>query len=239
MAAARYRAFTGAAGKANDRPDGGFHQWAYAERGIPAFSTRVFFGPPPAAPGEEKRPEGAPPPSEDGRWLEWSDRELGGAGFTPWKPYDHPTLGPVEIGGFAPLLKVNPPESLLPDLTDRHAAFVGELLTLLPSPVLVGPSAKAVGRGLYEIRATVRNDGAFPLITAMGRQNRSPTPVRVEIVLPADRVLTGARQTRIDRLDGYGGHRELVWIVRGKPNDLLKVRVVIDTWGVLTGEVVL
>jgi len=50
-------------------------------------------------------------PEEHGiRLLKWSDEKLNGEGFMPWTPFEHPQLGPVEIGGWKRLyLMRNPP----------------------------------------------------------------------------------------------------------------------------------
>ena len=32
--------------------------------------------------------------------LKWNDEALNGEGFKPWKEFDHPQLGKVEIGGW-------------------------------------------------------------------------------------------------------------------------------------------
>jgi murein tripeptide amidase MpaA len=38
--------------------------------------------------------------ADDLKMLQWSDRELDGRGYLPWRAFDHPQLGPVELGGW-------------------------------------------------------------------------------------------------------------------------------------------
>src|SRR4030067_381962 len=62
------------------------------------------------------------PPSEEGAetkdkaLLTWSDKELEGRGFVDWKPFRHPTLGEVEIGGAVPFTDNTPPPRMIEGL---------------------------------------------------------------------------------------------------------------------------
>src|SRR4029078_8439655 len=40
------------------------------------------------------------PIEDDLKMLAWSDNEMGGRGFIDWHPFQHPQLGPVELGGW-------------------------------------------------------------------------------------------------------------------------------------------
>src|SRR4030065_2987880 len=61
-------------------------------------------------------------PSEEGAdpkekaLLAWSDKELGKTGFVEWKPFKHPTLGDVEIGGAVPFTDNTPPAKMIDGL---------------------------------------------------------------------------------------------------------------------------
>ena len=67
--------------------------------------------------------------NDDGRLddfdgLTWDDRENGGRGFREWEPFDHPTLGEVEIGGFHPkFFSQNGPPEQLEDWARKQALF--------------------------------------------------------------------------------------------------------------------
>jgi murein tripeptide amidase MpaA len=50
------------------------------------------------------------PVEDDLKLLAWSDRELEGAAYVDWYPFEHPQLGPVELGGWNKLATFrNPP----------------------------------------------------------------------------------------------------------------------------------
>ena len=78
--------------------------WFYNTQGVFSFITE-FWNPLRAAgitlEGSMSLWLGGLHPVEDElRLLRWNDEELGGKGFVPWHAFDHPQLGPVEIGGW-------------------------------------------------------------------------------------------------------------------------------------------
>jgi hypothetical protein len=56
--------------------------------------------------------------------LIMNDQEYGGALFTNWKPYNHPDLGEVEIGGWNPkFFSQNPPADQIEKWAKNQALF--------------------------------------------------------------------------------------------------------------------
>ncbi|MBI3929567.1 MAG: hypothetical protein HY319_28760 [Armatimonadetes bacterium] len=70
--------------------------------------------------------------------LRWLDREVSGRGFTPWKPFPHPQLGPVEIGGWNQMITFfnPPPGQFLREETEKYARFVLGLAAACPRLVV-------------------------------------------------------------------------------------------------------
>jgi hypothetical protein len=223
-----------------DKPDGAFHQWAYYQYGVPAFAAKVFeWGAPakpasqPAASQPTSLPTGKAPESEDAKRLLDSDSRLGGRGFAAWKPFKHPTLGDVEIGGFVPLADVNPTADRIPDLARSHAQFVFDLLDLLPRVSLHGVAAKPLGAGLHEVTAVVRNDGRFPTVLRIATRNRAVLPSRVVLDLPSGSFELGERRTMLEPLGSSGQGRKLRWIVRAPAGST----ATLSLWTEKAGEV--
>ncbi|MEX2050284.1 MAG: M14 family metallopeptidase, partial [Steroidobacteraceae bacterium] len=79
--------------------------WLYNRRGIYSFITE-FWNPLTAAGISLENTTasawlwGFHPVEDELKLLRWSDQHLGGDGFVAWRRFDHPQLGPVEIGGF-------------------------------------------------------------------------------------------------------------------------------------------
>ncbi|MGB6339458.1 MAG: M14 family metallopeptidase, partial [Candidatus Aminicenantaceae bacterium] len=79
----------------------------------------------------------APDYDKDGRVtseerFKWNDEEMDGKFFVDWHPYEHPTLGPVEIGGWL-RNKTSPPEGeLIQKECEMGNNFVVYLAGLVP-----------------------------------------------------------------------------------------------------------
>ncbi len=209
-----------ATGQAGEQSTGSFAQWAYYQAGLPAFSSSLWYLSDEGTPFE--LPDGKAPTTDDGRLLALADRE--GRGFVEWAPFEHETLGSVEIGGFDPLFRINPPPRLIAPIVSQQVKFVKELLTRLPRPALSVNSARATGNGVYELKVAVTNEGVLPALTAMGRLTRAPAPLRLELDLPTERILQGQAREMIDRLDG-GTTAEFRWLITGKPDEVVVVRL--------------
>jgi hypothetical protein len=190
-------------------PDGSIHEWAYHQFGVLGLTSRLWGGP-----DWEKPPEGQEGPPKDGeaRWLFWNDRVVGGRAFVPLKPFDHPTLGPVLLGGWKPGVRLNPPIDQVAAITGAHARFLEDLAARVPSLELSAARAKPLGGGLFEVTAIVRNDGSLPTALSQGVRTRQARPVLVRVAVGDGKVVGGKPLERIDALAG-GGHHEVRWIV--------------------------
>lgn len=151
--------------------------------------------------------------SEDAKWLAFFDVH-GIEAFVDWEAFDHPTLGKVEIGGFKPGVKINPPADLLDELAQKHTAFVTRLLEAAPKVEVLGPEVKDLGGGLYEVRVTIVNNGELPTTTRYSRSTRSVKPTIVRLSADVDHIITGQRVDRVWGVDEHGGRSEHHWIFR-------------------------
>lgn len=193
-------------------PDGAFHAWAYHQRGIFAFASPSYSAP--KVP-EGAKVDGAEPNRDDLRRLYDSDTRLGGRGFAPWKPFEHPTLGSVDVGGFVDEVFGVPTEAEVPALVDGHAGFIAELLERLPKLVVPSTTARSLGAGLYELRATLANEGRWPTLSRMAGRTRVPLPTRVELTVPEGTTFElGEARTLVETFGGSGAGRELRWMMR-------------------------
>lgn len=215
----------------DDDPSGSLALWLYAHRGLPAFSTQGWGRPdaPKAEGSEDASGDGAGDAkvqrgakARDGRkaadeesveWLAVSDRARGGAGFVPWAPFAHPTLGAVEIGGFVPGFRRNPPPDAQARIADAAGDFVAMIADRRPQVRIDSVTVEELAPGVRRIRMRVANDGWFPTATAMGRTNEVPGPIVVRIDAPREAIMSGPRASRIASVPGYGA-QDLEWVVR-------------------------
>jgi len=148
--------------------------------------------------------------------LAWLDAERDGEGFVPWAAFDHPDLGMVEIGGLSPGLLVNPPTEASPELTERLATFLLDVIEARPALTVEDVELTAHGGGLVTVALALVNTGRLPTGSQFGADADLVRPLRVSLELPegASRV-NGPAQVLVDRLDGLGGRRELRWVLSG------------------------
>ncbi|GIW87899.1 MAG: hypothetical protein KatS3mg108_2223 [Isosphaeraceae bacterium] len=177
--------------------DGALHDWAYQQRGLIGLAARLWSRPeiPDPAEGEPK-----PPDDPEARWLYWNDRVAGGAAFVPFRAFDHPTLGPVELGGWRPGVRLNPPAERFAPIADAQLAFLKDLVDRLPRLELRRVEARPFGDGLFELEAVVANAGVLPTALAQGVRTREAPPVVVRLQTQGAQVVTGKVLHRLDAI---------------------------------------
>ncbi|MCA9244151.1 MAG: hypothetical protein KDA32_09365 [Phycisphaerales bacterium] len=131
-----------------------------------------------------------------------------------WRPFDHPTLGRVELGGVAPFATTAPAPEELDAIAKREATFVLDIADRLPRLSLRDATCKAIGPGVWEIELTLVNDGYLPTRIGAARLAECP-PTIVRPDLPPERVLGGKRLERVPVLAGSGGAAKLRWLISG------------------------
>ncbi len=151
---------------------------------------------------------------EEGAWLAYSDEQRDGEGFVEWTPFDHPQLGPVEIGGWAPYFRTNPPADEVPAIAEKQVEFVLDLVGRMPNVTLSAPEVTRLAPGLYEIETALVNDGYLPAGTAMAVRNRRARPYVVRLSAANEDIVAGQRVNKVWSVPGSGGRSEFRWIVR-------------------------
>jgi hypothetical protein len=157
-----------------------------------------------------------------------------------WRPFTHPELGEVEIGGFRPYAYSNPPAGRIAELGKSHTQFVTYLSSLFPRVSFVGATVKSLGGGLFRIKADVENAGFFPTSTAQGVRSRSVKPTMVQIGVAPEDIVSGAPKTNFfPTLAGSGRRQSYEWIVKGKPGSTIALKAVAQKGGAATTTVTL
>lgn len=140
-----------------------------------------------------------------GRW----DRDHnGGRVIGAWRRFDHPQLGPVEIGGHDPRFGIwNPPEDRLADLCDGHAKVIFRIAALAPRVRVTDVAASALGGGLTRLSAVIENTGFLPtyvLSSARALPWNDPLRARLDVGEGLT-VVAGDPDQTVGHLEGWGG----------------------------------
>jgi hypothetical protein len=176
--------------------------------------------------------------SEEVNRLAWLEAHGASERFKPWTAFEHPELGAVEIGGWRPYARIDPPPAEAPQIAQAELDFLVSLGGVLPRLKLVDAHAKALADGLIEVTAALENEALLPVRSAAAERADTVRPARVELVVPEGATLiAGSRDTLVGTLRGAGGRRELRWLVAGER--IGSVGIVLDTDGAGTAQLTL
>lgn len=209
-------------------------EWVYETLGILAFATELWdmggrAGIPKRTPAQSMALS-AKDREEDGlKMLKWNDDAMGGKLFHPWHPFEHPQLGPVEIGGWEPKMgRQNPPPELLEEECKKNAPFTLAKAAMTPRLVIEKLASQPLNEGLYKIEAVVKNEGYLPTHgTFRALQNRQVKPVKVILDAPNLTLISGKLEQEIGHLGGRAGGGDskvkLTWVAKGDAGSCLTV----------------
>ncbi|NLF18095.1 MAG: hypothetical protein GX595_12720 [Lentisphaerae bacterium] len=157
----------------------------------------------------------------------------------PWRQFDHPQLGQVEIGGVLQGVGYYMLPSCMSAVIPRTTAFALEHAGLHPQLQLSGVEATACAPGLYRLRATVANIGGFS--TQVMRGGGVPElrrPVRVSLEIPdGAEILSRVRIAEVGSLADRGGSAKLEWFLRAPAGSTVAVVAHQPRAGMARGEV--
>ncbi len=140
--------------------------------------------------------------------LAWWDRdENDGRSFPPWRPFEHPQLGPVEIGGVDPRVGIwNPPLHALAELCASQTRAFLQVAALAPRLRIAEINRHPLPGGITRVEVAIQNDGylgSYGLPSARKLDFNEPVyaiarPEGCELVDP------GAAHQVLGHLDGWG-----------------------------------
>jgi murein tripeptide amidase MpaA len=174
------------------------------------------------------------PVEDDLKLLKWSDEQCAGAAYVDWRPFDHPQLGAVEIGGWDKMnFWRNPPPHLREREAARFPAWLTRLALSLPRLEVLRTEVSALGEDTWRVRLAVANAGYLPsYISKRSLERKTARGTVFTIDLPDDCSLVSGRQREVGpHLEGHGPKNSLLafqpsreitpdravaeWIVRG------------------------
>lgn len=237
---------------------GVFNDWMYDHLGMYAWVVELWSAQRQAGIDEYKFIEWyrEHPLEDDLKMLQWSDEVLGGKGYVEWYPFDHPQLGPVELGGWDRLYAIRnpPPEFLEQEIAPFSDWLVWHLL-ISPRLELYEVDAEPLGEDTYRLRLVVHNTGWLPTyVTKKALEKKLVRGVVCEIELPEGGTLeTGKPREELGQLEGraykqaapglFGGwdatddRAKVEWVVRSPNRGTVKLTARHERAGVVVTEV--
>jgi murein tripeptide amidase MpaA len=198
------------------------------------------------------------PIADDLKLIRWSDDKLGGIAHVPWKAFDHPDLGKVEIGGWDRFHAFsNPPPALLEKELARFPKWLLWQALVSPRLALVHADAEAMGAGTWKVTMVLQNEGWLPTyVSKRALARKTVRGIVVDVVLP-DGVTLGAGKAHDDhgQLEGRAYKHtgvsfwpernitddrvKLEWVVRGEAGQAVSLVAAHDKAGTVRATVTL
>ncbi len=215
-------------------PKGGsFSQWAYFHYGRLSYSSPIWIAPMLKAAETEdvekdKKPKSKKESSKDSydhRFVKWADSMQIKNYFIPWQSFDHPDFPneEVEIGGFKPYVRHNPPTEFLDSSIVKHTAFLKTFVSSMPKLAFSQVKVESVGNQVYRVTGKVVNTGLLPTHTALGDKTKWVRKIRSRIVLEPKQTVLINRQKTFHQALKAGEAFEFSWLIKGKGKVILEV----------------
>jgi hypothetical protein len=140
--------------------------------------------------------------------LAWWDKdENEGRSFPPWRPFVHPQLGPVEIGGLDPRVGMwNPPLHELAGMCTSQALVFLRVASLAPRIRIARVDRHALPGGVTRVEVKVENEGylgSYGVPSAKALDFNEPLYATCRAA-GCELVDAGAAHQPLGHLDGWG-----------------------------------
>ena len=211
---------------ADETMSGASDDWAYEHLGIFGWTTE-FWDIVHAATGQQQSTHfWYTGPTDDERLAvaRWLDRQPvpdeATRGFVDWYPFDHPQLGPVELGGWNQLHSwTNPPPHLLLAEVDPHADFAVAQALAAPCVEIRHTAIDLVGDDTWRVTVGIANTGWLPTVVSDHAKAHDLVRPIVAEVLPAPgvEVIDGPGRRTLGQLAG-ASHARFTNATQGTPD---------------------
>ena len=196
------------------------------------------------------------PEEDDLALMRWNDAVMEGAAFVDWQPFQHPQLGPVDIGGWhAKLFQQNAPLKYLPELCEQHSRFTLAHAALCPYLSLRTVQVESCGPELFHVVVVVQNNGFLPTYTSQkALERKCVRPIEVALTLPEGvSLVSGQLRQDVGHLEGRANKVwargagssptdhlcKLAWVLKGPQGATVDVTVRSQRAGVVRRSIVL
>lgn len=198
------------------------------------------------------------PVEDDLKLLKWSDEQCGGQAYVDWRPFRHPQLGMVELGGWDKMnFWRNPPPALREREAARFPAWLLQIGLTLPKLEVLRTEVRALGPDTWRVRFAVANAGYLPsYVSKRALERKTARGTVFSIHLPPGVTLASGKEREIGaHLEGHAPKssqqaflptRELTadravveWVVNGARGTRIALTATADRAGTVHTEVTL
>ena len=200
------------------------------------------------------------PVEDDLKLLKWSDEQCAGLAYAEWRPFMHPQLGPVEIGGWDKMnFWRNPPPALREREVARFPAWLTQVALSLPKLESLRTEVRALGPDTWRVRFAVANSGWLPAyVSRRALERKTVRGLMFEIHLPDSpevSLVNGKHRHEGPQLEGHAPKnsqlaflpsREITadrafaeWVVRAPKGTRVGLSAQADRAGTVRSEVTL
>jgi len=200
------------------------------------------------------------PVEDDLKLLKWSDEQCAGLAYAEWRPFMHPQLGPVEIGGWDKMnFWRNPPPALREREVARFPAWLTQVALSLPKLESLRTEVRALGPDTWRVRFAVANSGWLPAyVSRRALERKTVRGLMFEIHLPDSpevSLVNGKHRHEGPQLEGHAPKnsqlaflpsREITadrafaeWVVRAPKGTRVGLSAQADRAGAVRSEVTL
>jgi hypothetical protein len=154
----------------------------------------------PTASGQEDQEGGydfGEPPDLEKQRIKFNDNLTQGELYKPWKAFQHPVFGAIEIGGWVKMSSRLPAPFMLKDLVHRNASAVLFSAKNTPEISLQILETKVMGNGITRIRTRLGNARAIPSMSYQAQKNNLYPKDTLTVSGAGIKVLAGGEMTDI------------------------------------------
>ncbi len=215
---------------------GDFDEWMYSNNGIYGFVGELFMSEQERY--RRKEPKNKTKDEDEFAYFggtageerqKFSDNLTQGEMFKPWKKFNHPQFGEVEIGGWRTFTTRMPPPFMILEMVHRNASMVIFTARHVPEVSLELIDVTDLGGGLKRVRVRASNPNAIPSLShnAIRRNIYRKDILRIEgVEVVSGGIINDRFLNRVDAVEHRPhmiftsipsfGKREVQWIVKGK-----------------------
>ncbi|WP_375552275.1 M14 family metallopeptidase [Rhodophyticola porphyridii] len=184
--------------------------WTYEEMGIISFATELWDLERTAGVPKEGYYNLGPRDAATQRLVhDWVVENVGAHGFRPWSAFDHPQLGPVEVGGMVYIWSYrNPPGKMLEEICHNNVLFNLRHAAAAPRIAVDTLEVEALGADLHRVTAVVSNHGYLPTnLSDVAVKNGVAKPVTVELDCDGADLVMNPGDVKLGNLAGRNERR--------------------------------